>query len=444
MSGAVFGSGIFAFGVGAAKTGTHSLAALFEDRRRAAHEPEAESLMRLTLARATGHLTEAEFATCVDAQFRRLDLELNVSQINGFIVQTLAALYPDAAYVLTLRDGESWVRSFVNHQRTRGLPQGSAWQAFRNLRFQPQHHPYTVNDTPLANNGLYSLDAYLSYWLRHNADVIRSVRADRLFVAPTDQIAREAESIAHFIGADPADVNAEKSHDYAGDYVHNPLDDMNPDYLRARITAYTDHLRGEVRPLLSGRAARLFEEALMPRAAAAGPAQPATDLARWSNPENLSDRWRYRSELAARFIPAGATLLDIGCGKMAIESLLPPGCRYIPADVVARDSRTIVCDLNKGEFPPVSGVTHISMLGVLEYAFDPHSVWRRLAESRARIVMSYIVLRAAFPVPKRIAMGWVNHLTRADLLTFAEANSYALNAEQPISADNTLFVFDPV
>src|SRR5688572_18805788 len=65
-----------------------------------------------------------------------------------------------------------------------------------------------------------------------------------------------------------------------------------------------------------------------------------TDLARWSDAHNLPDSWSHRSEFAARFVPEGATLMDIGCGKMAIEEMLPPGCTYIPVDLVRRDERT--------------------------------------------------------------------------------------------------------
>jgi hypothetical protein len=52
-----------------------------------------------------------------------------------------------------------------------------------------------------------------------------------------------------------------------------------------------------------------------------------TDVARWSDPRNLDDSWSPRSVAAARHVPPRSTLLDIGCGKMTIEKLLPADCR---------------------------------------------------------------------------------------------------------------------
>jgi hypothetical protein len=40
-----------------------------------------------------------------------------------------------------------------------------------------------------------------------------------------------------------------------------------------------------------------------------------TDTGRWSNPDSLEAAWDGRAELAAQFIPAGARVLDLGCGK---------------------------------------------------------------------------------------------------------------------------------
>jgi Sulfotransferase domain len=259
--------GIFAIGVGAAKTGTHSLAAMFEDSLRAAHEPESHHLLRLVLGRASAKLTQSEFVAGVEALFRSLNLELNVCQINGFIVDTLVDLYPEAAYVLTVRDARSWVRSIVNHQVTR-MSYDPAWQDFRELRFQPEAHPRRPEDRPLEKNACYSLDAYLSYWVRHNAGVIQRVPAGRLLIVPMAQLAREAASIAAFIGAGPAAANAEKGHVYSGDYIDSPLDEMNPDYVKDRIAFYTDRLLEQTLPLLPGRAAAPFREAAIASEAA--------------------------------------------------------------------------------------------------------------------------------------------------------------------------------
>ncbi len=102
---------------------------------RSAHEPEKHALLALILDR------DAQFAAAVRSLLDPLDLEMNASQLNGYIVDTLVALYPEAKFVLTLRE-PAWVRSFANHQLTRGrLAHGSLWARFRNLRFLGEDAP---------------------------------------------------------------------------------------------------------------------------------------------------------------------------------------------------------------------------------------------------------------------------------------------------------------
>jgi hypothetical protein len=424
-----------AFGVGCAKSGTHSLARMFQNSMRAQHEPADEQLLELVLRRYGDDLPEDDFALSVAALFRRLDLDLNVSQINGFIIRTLIGLYPRSRYILTIRDCESWMRSFVNHQRTRTMAPNSAWWRFRDLRFEPNKHPHGRMDTPLRASGLYGLDAYLSYWLRHNADVIVSVPSEQLYIVPTGQLAREAPSLSKFLGL-PSGAVSGQTHEYAGDYVASPVDELDRSYLCSRLDWYTSQLLAAVRGHLTSEQMGLLEEALT---AASLP----TDIRRWSNAANLHDTWARRSVLAARFVPQGATLLDLGCGKMAVEKYLPPGCRYVPVDVVARDARTVVCDFNKKEYPPLDGVTHISVLGVLEYVHDPQAFWRWLAKSGKPLIVSYIAAVPSFPPNRRRAMGWVNDLTREQFLAMTGTTGHVLTHEERVSADSTLFVFVP-
>jgi hypothetical protein len=65
----------------------------------------------------------------------------------------------------------------------------------------------------------------------------------------------------------------------------------------------------------------------------------STDRARWSDPNSLEPAWDARAELAARFVSAGTRVLDLGCGRMALQQFLPWGCEYQGCDLVARDER---------------------------------------------------------------------------------------------------------
>lgn len=167
-----------------------------------------------------------------------------------------------------------------------------------------------------------------------------------------------------------------------------------------------------------------------------------TDIARWSERANLDDKWNARAARAVSFVPPGATVLDVGCGKMFLEQILPPGCRYIPLDLVARDERTIVCDLNRGEYPRVDGVTHAVALGVLEYLHDERGFFRWLAGIRpARLILSYVALDTSVKPEARRRAGWVSDLTFAEIVGLATDAGFSLADVERINANNRIFVF---
>ncbi len=141
---------------------------------------------------------------------------------------------------------------------------------------------------------------------------------------------------------------------------------------------------------------------------------PRTDLARWSDARNLKPSWNARAKLAADFIPAGATVLDLGCGAMALETFLPYNCRYLPCDLVKRDERTILCNFNEESLPAKAEATHLAALGVLEYIHDWRGFIRQLCAFQLPIVFSYHPTDYTQGMDRK-GLGWVNDIRLDDL-----------------------------
>jgi len=241
------------FGVGCAKSGTHSLAKIFEDVLGAIHEPEEEAFIQLIHRTQDGQIDQLQLADGVERLVRRIDQPVNVSQINGFLVDILFERFPDAGYIFTLRDAASWVRSFTNHQLTLPLPASSAWQTFRDIRFRPDDYPPGPDDGPLARRGLYSLEGYLAYWKRHNLKVLQTLGQTDFLILPTNQISQSANQIAKFAGLDTSRLAQSKSHDFAGRYIESPIDDLDVGYFEDRIDQYTNDLQSEAEPLVPAK-----------------------------------------------------------------------------------------------------------------------------------------------------------------------------------------------
>lgn len=149
-----------------------------------------------------------------------------------------------------------------------------------------------------------------------------------------------------------------------------------------------------------------------------------TNRARWSNPESLSPQWADRARFAARLVPERLRILDLGCGGMDIERFASP-LRYVPIDIVARDARTHVIDLNETPPPPAlfADIDLITLLGVLEYLDDAEKLFDAITSTQIPLLFSYCSAERHSNCDRR-ASDWVNDFTTEQILQLLEARGY--------------------
>lgn len=138
-----------------------------------------------------------------------------------------------------------------------------------------------------------------------------------------------------------------------------------------------------------------------------------TNYARWTDASTTwGARNPSRAEYAAALIPPGSHVLDVGAGSMILREFLPAGCRYTPSDIHDRGDGCIVADLNRSEFPP-GRYDVVTMVGVLEYVFDPRFALRCAARSASQVILTYNWFEAdtAETLAVRQTRGWISHLT---------------------------------
>jgi hypothetical protein len=123
--------------------------------------------------------------------------------------------------------------------------------------------------------------------------------------------------------------------------------------------------------------------------------------------------WNARAAVAAALLRDQPVVADFGCGMMHLEKHLLPEQRYLPVDVVARDSRTIVCDLNREELPTLAA-TAVCFLGVLEYLHDVERVVASASRIYTVAVVSYCPQDAPGASGNRREHGWVNDYSSAE------------------------------
>jgi hypothetical protein len=180
--------------------------------------------------------------------------------------------------------------------------------------------------------------------------------------------------------------------------------------------------------------------ALTERARASG--EPL--LIRWADlPESTGELWRTRAIVAAAMLDEAISIVDLGCGTMEIGRQLGPRQLYFPVDVVARDDRTRVLDLNRVEdqerLPPADACV---MLGVLEYIYQPYALFTALRRTYRQAVVSFNVRRPSDPIPHRLGHGWVNHFERDELIAFFERHGFGVRREHLFEGPRQERLFD--
>jgi FkbM family methyltransferase len=163
----------------------------------------------------------------------------------------------------------------------------------------------------------------------------------------------------------------------------------------------------------------------------------SSDGARWANPHELVAGAVERAAAAAKHIPPGSRVLDLGAGQMALKRCLPGGCHYTPADLLARSADCQVVDLNQQQFP-TGRYDCIVLLEVLEYLHDVPWVLKRCRETAPRLIFTYHV-RTNEPLEERRQRGWFSDLDLEAVDNLLRGAGWGVDS-QSAEGDATLFV----
>jgi Hypothetical methyltransferase len=177
-----------------------------------------------------------------------------------------------------------------------------------------------------------------------------------------------------------------------------------------------------------------YERSLDERLALAEAAirEERTLIERWATLEYPeAQHWSGRAVMAADYLRDQPSVADFGCGTMNLAYHLQPNQRYIPVDVVARDTRTLICDLNKQQ-PPETGATAAAFLGLLEYLHDPLLVLQHISRQYQVLVVSYCITNAPNSPPNRRQHAWVNDFSEVDMQNLFRQSGWTLDRERMV------------
>jgi hypothetical protein len=205
---------------------------------RAAHEPEAEALIPMISRARNGRIPVGDLRQFLHERDRRLGLDFEASHLLGGFVEHLVDAFPNARFMLLVRELRAWIDSMINNQLNLRSWEGYAtWQLVFHQYLERRDRRFPAEESALRELDLYPLSHYIRYWHEEVDRIVDSVPADRLLVLGTEGLADHAQRIAEFVGVSPDHVAVERSHGYKAPAKHNVLDSLDQAYLEQMLVA---------------------------------------------------------------------------------------------------------------------------------------------------------------------------------------------------------------
>lgn len=198
--------------VGISKSGTHSIASVFNRRHLSAHEPEAYRTIDLVVRHYEG-LPAAEVDEELLIRDERLYLELEASHLLSEFVPNLVRLFPDAKFILTLRDPISWLESVYRQiHRNQDLRRLRDWERLRLVRAKAVGP--LPDESRFHDENIPSIAGSFRRFRVHHERVLATVPADRLMILQMQDIGAKLGEIARFAGVPEHSLKPESAHSY--------------------------------------------------------------------------------------------------------------------------------------------------------------------------------------------------------------------------------------
>ena len=224
------------YSVGAPKTGTMSVARLFGPRYRGAHEGTYLEAIDYLARRRAGTVSEDELRQWL----RRRDVEVwsgcESSHVLCWFSDLVQAEFPDAKFVVTVRDAYPWANSVIDqHLNTRPRPGTRPDTRYTRLRDLYYGAKSTEPGDVLTGLGEYTLGGYVGYWASHYAYLLDHLEPERTLFVRTHEIGSRAAEIAEFAGVPASTLTLGRSHSHEAPQKHDVLGRMDPRRVRDTI-----------------------------------------------------------------------------------------------------------------------------------------------------------------------------------------------------------------
>lgn len=235
---------VLVYGIGAPRTGTKSIANIFSESYRSAHEPHLEETLDLLNKKLTERAPSTEIRQALIDRDRMWRLECEANAALTYFTAELAPLFPEARFICTIRHPKPWLRSMINkritgpaenlsstHQRARNWRR-SLYDALPSSSFPPEEQALAEYSDKY---GVRNIDSYLSGWCDQYKRIFRTLPEKRYLLLRTDAISESIHRIAQFVGVPSSTLCKRESHLNRTSEYHNVFSELDDAYLETKI-----------------------------------------------------------------------------------------------------------------------------------------------------------------------------------------------------------------
>ncbi len=235
-----------AYCIGCAKTGTTSIADIFKEHYRSAHEID----IKLTNDLIINYLEEKYDRFTIERLLldrdKHLKLEMESSNPLTYISPILSDIFPNAKFIITIREPYSWLESRINYHYL--VSSGtSRWVNYKNYFWWKKNQNYHPEEAILKELGLCCFDTYLSQYAQMY-QIAEQIPENKRIIVKTSKINQSISEIADFLHINPHTLKPKHSKKQIKKQITFDNQKINVQFVREKLWFHCENLIVEYFP----------------------------------------------------------------------------------------------------------------------------------------------------------------------------------------------------
>ncbi len=233
------------FCVGDFKTGSVSLNRLLSAHIRCQHEPGAYPFAHLLCQYHRGGISREEFIRLLGRRVQAYNLEGECSGFLPFFAGDLHQMFPNAKFILTIREPLAWADSLFKQillgRRRLGW---HYWDPVFDVWFGAKD--FAPEEGLLRELDLYPIRGMLAHWRASQEAVVESVDPDKLLIIRTEDLSDSLPRIEEFLELPGGSLDRESSHSHRAKSDESLVGKIDRQFLDDRLAEMGGNCCGEV------------------------------------------------------------------------------------------------------------------------------------------------------------------------------------------------------